>query len=161
MIALGIDTSTMRTSVGLVDDEGEIASFEITSSVNNSEDLTDMIADIFNKLDMDIQDVDLIGVGVGPGSYTGTRIAVTVARVLAQTLGKKIKAVSSLKSLAYHYEGDRIILSILDARRSRGYYGIYKNDFGNIQTLKEDSVDTLEDIEGELKGKKAIILGKD
>ncbi|CDZ75274.1 O-sialoglycoprotein endopeptidase [Peptoniphilus sp. ING2-D1G] len=161
MIVLGIDTSTMRTSVGLIKDEEEIASFEITSSVNNSEDLTDMIADIFNKLDIRIQDIDLIGVGVGPGSYTGTRIAVTVARVLAQTLDKKIKAVSSLKSLSYHYEGDRVILSILDARRARGYYGIYKNNSGNIKTVKEDSVDDFEHIKKELSGQKVVILGKD
>ncbi|WP_138160007.1 tRNA (adenosine(37)-N6)-threonylcarbamoyltransferase complex dimerization subunit type 1 TsaB [Peptoniphilus catoniae] len=159
MITLGLDTSTMRTSVGLAYDNEEIASFEITSSVNNSEDLVDMVDDIFNKLKITISDVDLIGVGIGPGSYTGTRIAVTVARTLAQALNKEIKAVSSLKSLALNYQGDRRVLSLVDARRNRAYYGLYKNSEGIPVDLSCDGVEEVESLRNRLKGERLLLLG--
>lgn len=160
MLTLGLDTSSMRSAVGLVKDGKELASFEISESVNSSEELVAMVSEIFKKLKYNIEDVDLIGVGVGPGSFTGSRIAVTVARVFAQTLDKEIKGVSSLKSLSLNYRGDRILLPILDARRNRGYYGIYKNNNG-IETIKEDSVDQLEEIREQVKGKEILLLGRD
>jgi tRNA threonylcarbamoyladenosine biosynthesis protein TsaB len=161
MLTLGLDTSSMRTAVGLVEDGKELASYEISGAINSSEELVTMVAEIFKKIKYEIEDLDLIGVGVGPGSYTGSRIAVTVARVFAQTLDKEIKAVSSLKSLCLNYEGDKIILPLLDARRNRAYYGIYKNKKANIETIKEDSVDELDKIKAQLMGEDVVILGRD
>ena len=160
MLTLGLDTSSMRSAVGLVKDGKELASFEISESVNSSEELVAMVSEIFKKLKYNIEDIDLIGVGIGPGSFTGSRIAVTVARVFAQTLDKEIKGVSSLKSLSLNYRGDRILLPILDARRNRGYYGIYKNN-NDLETIKEDSVDQLEEIREQVKGKEILLLGRD
>lgn len=159
MITLGIDTSTMRTSVGIVSDGEEIASYEITSSVNNSEDLVEMISEIFKKLDITIKDVDLFAVGVGPGSFTGTRIAVTVARTFAQTLDKEIIGVSSLKSLCLNYSGEGLLIPLIDARRNRAYFGLYKNE-KDLVTIKEDNVEDIDILIESIKEEKLVLLGK-
>lgn len=160
MKVLGIDTSTPKTCVGLIDDNREIASFELSGDMYNSEELVDMISDIFNKLNYKISDIDLIAVGVGPGSFTGTRIAVTIARTLAQTLNKKIKAVSSLKAMALNYKGNGIILPVVDARRDRAYYAVYENK-DSIKKLTGDSLKHIDEIILELKkfDEEIIVLG--
>ncbi|RVU55055.1 tRNA (adenosine(37)-N6)-threonylcarbamoyltransferase complex dimerization subunit type 1 TsaB [Anaerosphaera multitolerans] len=160
MRVLGIDTSTLKTCAGLIDDGKDIASFELSSNMFNSEELVEMVGDIFKKLDYKLKDIDLIAVGIGPGSFTGTRIAVTIARTFAQTLGIEIKGVSSLKAMALNYEGEGIILPLFDAKRGRAYYGIYKNQ-GEIENLKEDSLKHIDEIMEELREFKEeiVVLG--
>jgi tRNA threonylcarbamoyladenosine biosynthesis protein TsaB len=70
--------------------------------------------------------VDLIGVGVGPGSFTGLRIGVATARALAQGLRKPIAPVVSLRALAAGAgDRDRPLLALIDARRGQVFGGLY------------------------------------
>lgn len=158
MISLGIDTSTFKTSVGLVEDDREIASYELSANMYNSEEVVNMISEIFSKINFSIKDIDLISVGIGPGSFTGTRIAVTIARTLSQTLNKEIVGVSSLKAVAMTYEGSEFIVPLIDAKRNRAYFGIYKNS-DVIRTVKDDRLMDIDEIANELSGKAVVILG--
>lgn len=160
MKVLGIDTSTEKTCVGLIDNNREVASFELSANMFNSEELVEMVSNIFDKLEYKISDIDLVAVGVGPGSFTGTRIAVTIARTFAQTLGIKIKGVSSLKAMALNYEGEGIILPLFDAKRKRAYYGIYKNN-EKLETYREDSLKNIDEIIADLKNftEEVVVLG--
>jgi tRNA threonylcarbamoyladenosine biosynthesis protein TsaB len=70
--------------------------------------------------------VDLIGVGIGPGSFTGLRIGVATARALAQGLSKPIAPVVSLRALAAGApDGERPCLALIDARRGQVFGGLY------------------------------------
>jgi tRNA threonylcarbamoyladenosine biosynthesis protein TsaB len=72
--------------------------------------------------------VDLIGVGVGPGSFTGLRIGVATARALAQGAGTPIAAVGTLAALARggtQIAGSRAVLALVDARRGEGFAALF------------------------------------
>ena len=78
--------------------------------------------------DLTPQDVNLIGVNVGPGSFTGIRAALTVAKVMAQELSIKIVPVKSLEILSKINTTDKEPLVIMDARRSMAYVYTNGND---------------------------------
>lgn len=88
MKVLGFDTSTMTTSVSIIEDENMLALYSLQGSVYHSESLSDMVNNILNKFDFDLSQIDLISVGIGPGSFTGIRIGLTFAKVMAQVLKK-------------------------------------------------------------------------
>lgn len=148
MLTLGIDTSTMTATVGLSDGDKEIVSYEITEGVFNSEELTDMIDDIFSHIKYTIKDVELFAVGVGPGSFTGTRIAVTMARTFAQILKKPIVGVSSLRAMSM-IDSDDDVLVLVDAKRKRAYYGLYSNDGKKV--IQEDAIKNIDEILEDIK----------
>lgn len=143
MLTLGIDTSTMTATVGLSDGEKEIVSYEITEGVFNSEELIDMINDMFSHVKYDLKDVELFAVGVGPGSFTGTRIAVTIARTFAQVMNKPIVGVSSLRAMSM-IDTNEDVLVLVDAKRKRAYYGMYSKN-GKEELIK-DSVLEIDNI---------------
>lgn len=143
MLTLGIDTSTMTATVGLSDGDKEIVSYEITEGVFNSEELTDMIDDMFSHVKYTIKDVELFAVGVGPGSFTGTRIAVTMARTFAQILKKPIVGVSSLRAMSM-IDQDEDVLVLVDAKRKRAYYGLYSNNGKDV--VQEDGLRNIDEI---------------
>ncbi len=87
------------------------------------------------------QAIGLLGVGRGPGSFTGVRVAVTAAKVLADALRLPLVAPDSLKVLAAGAgeEGDTVFAAI-DARRGEVYHALYCIDHGHPRVLMEPSV---------------------
>lgn len=142
MKVLGIDTSTKTTSVGLVEDGKIIAEYSLTGLVAHSESVTDMIDEIFKKFNFEIKDIDLLAVGIGPGSFTGLRIGVTIAKVLAFTLQKEIIGVSSLVANSMKDRG--VVATIADANRNKLYASIIKNE-DEMEILMEDTLISVED----------------
>ncbi len=155
MKVLGIDTSTKTTAVGLIEDNETLAEYNLTGLIRHSESVTDMIDEIFKKFDFDINDIDLIAVGVGPGSFTGLRIGITIAKVLAFTLKKDIIGVSSLVANAMKDRGT--VATIVDAKRKNLYVSIVKNE-GEIEVLMEDKIMPVEVFKETLKDYKDVIL---
>ncbi len=101
-------------------------------ALNLSKDLSTFTVDEVNKMFQEVhlepQDIDKIIVVNGPGSFTGIRIGVTLAKIFAFTLHKKITTISSLEAMKESIETDKIIVPIIDARRKCCYAAIYKND---------------------------------
>jgi tRNA threonylcarbamoyladenosine biosynthesis protein TsaB len=86
-----------------------------------------MIDYLFKTIQIDINDIDYIACANGPGSFTGLRIGIATAKGLAHSLGKKIIPVPTLDALAYNvFDTCKIIVPIIDARRSHVYTSIYK-----------------------------------
>ena len=138
MKVLGFDTSTMTTSVSIIEDENMLALYSLQGSVYHSESLSDMVNNILNKFDFDLSQIDLISVGIGPGSFTGIRIGLTFAKVMAQVLKKDIVAVSSLKACAIKEDG--LVGSIIDARRGLIYACLMEDG----KVLMDDTIIELE-----------------
>ncbi len=164
MIWLGIDTANTPLSVAIVKD-GEILVEENTSlAINHSLRAMPAIEEIFTKVGIMPSDIDAIAVSEGPGSYTGVRIGVTIAKTLAWTLKKPLVAVSSLKSIAANgvfFNG--LICPIIDARREHVYAGAYQSINGKLKVIIEDGHYALDELVEELKKleQPVLFIGKD
>ena len=86
MKILAFDTATMETTCALVEDEKVVAEASVNSKASHSEGLIAMIENMLCAADWAMEDVDLIATGVGPGSFTGLRISVVLAKVFAKSL---------------------------------------------------------------------------
>ena len=103
-------------------------------------------------LDVKKQDIHLLAVANGPGSFTGVRIGVVTIKAMAYALNVPIVEVSSLMSLAYTInEQSAVVCPIMDARNRQVYAGIYKISANSIETLYPDAGVTVETLAENLK----------
>lgn len=122
MRILGIDTSTMAASVAVIEDNQLVCEYTINTKKTHSQKLMPMIENILKESDLNINDIDLIGICVGPGSFTGLRIGMATAKAIAHVNNIPIVGVTSLEMLAANMNlCDKKICSILDAQRNQVY----------------------------------------
>lgn len=138
MKILAFDTSNKPLTVAVVDDGNVLATLESTEKKTHSVSLLPDIQQALKQAKLSIDEIDLIAVAQGPGSYTGVRIAVTVAKTLAFTLKKDLVGVSSLKVLAADGDQDKILVPLMDARNDNAFAGVYQYQKGNLVNLVED-----------------------
>ncbi len=122
MISLLIDTSNTNLAVGIAKDHSLIAEVQYEAWQRQSEFLIQEIDKLFAENNITKDDIDEIIVAKGPGSYTGVRIAMTVAKVMAFALKKPLYLVSSLE--VYKAKEGRSIC-LMNARSKRSYVGVY------------------------------------
>lgn len=134
-----LDTSDKYLTVGVALDDEVIYSTSFEAWQRQSEFLVVEIKKAIEQVNISLKDIDTIVTGIGPGSYTGVRIALTFAKVLASTANVKIKTVSSIALL-----GDTSIsfVGLINARSKRSYIGIY--DKGNV--VLKDTIKTNEEV---------------
>ena len=131
MIDLFIDTSSSDVSIALLLD-GKIISSKVGSFVNqHSIYTTSFLEDVLNEAGLKPGDVDRIMVVNGPGSFTGIRIGVTIAKVYAYLLKKDVICISSLKMRAISIEHD-YCMSLIDARNGNYYMGLYDKNNSDV-----------------------------
>jgi tRNA threonylcarbamoyl adenosine modification protein YeaZ len=90
------------------------------------------IKKMFSSIKMSLNDIDKIIVVNGPGSFTGIRIAITIAKTIAWSLRKKISTISSLDAMALSTTGYDYIIPYIDAKRDYGYFGVYDKNNNTI-----------------------------
>lgn len=134
-----LDTTAKYLVVGLASEDKVLDTIQYIAWQRQSEFAIQEVENILKKNNTSVKEITRIVVTNGPGSYTGIRIALTIAKVFALALDIKICVVSSLQAIA-GANGKKIAL--LDARSQRAYYGIYNNGIKEVN----DSVDTIENI---------------
>jgi len=124
---LTIDTTTKVTAVSLAEDGRLIAESFLHTAKTHSERLIPMLDQLLTAASWTLQELEMIGVVRGPGSFTGIRIGIATAQGLAQVLKLPLLAVLSLDALAWAGLG-RVedIVPILDARKSEWYTARYR-----------------------------------
>lgn len=137
MILLNFDTALNKTYVAISNDGNLLTSKFVENTEDNyhSAFLLSTIKEILKENNLTPKDVDLIGVNVGPGSFTGIRAALTVAKVMAQELNIKIVPIESLRILSKLNKTDKKSIVIMDARRSMAY--VYKDDEIKLVNISE------------------------
>ena len=130
MLILGIDTSTKICTCSIFDSEnGVIAETSLSVKKNHSNIVMPIIDNLFKISDLTINDIDKIAVAIGPGSFTGVRIALGIAKGLAMALNKPLIAVNELDILEAIASGnENEIIPLIDARKERVYYK-YQNKY--------------------------------
>ncbi|MGX4764842.1 tRNA (adenosine(37)-N6)-threonylcarbamoyltransferase complex dimerization subunit type 1 TsaB [Bacillus mojavensis] len=139
MTILAIDTSNYTLGIALLRDNTVIAEYITYLKKNHSVRAMPAVHSLLNDCDLTPQDLSKIVVAKGPGSYTGVRIGVTIAKTLAWSLNIPISAVSSLEALAAngrHFDG--LISPIFDARRGQVYTGLYEYKNGLLEQAFQD-----------------------
>ena len=160
MLVLAIDTATKIGSVALYDDKiGVIGELNIYVKINHSAVIMSMIDNLFKMTKLTINDVDRIAITVGPGSFTGIRIGVAVAKGLCYGTEKSIVGINELDLLANNIEGFQgEIVSLIDARKERVYYSIYEKN-SELKRVSDYKDGEIRELLENLKGKTPIFCG--
>lgn len=147
MISLFIDTSTQRLIIGIYHNNKQI----YYNCENTSNDLSSKVLpclkEALESIKLTCQDIDNIYVVNGPGSFTGIRVGVTIAKTLAWSLNKKIFPVSELMLLATTDTDKNYIVPMIDARRGYVYGAIYDR---NQQPILKDCYIKLEELKNKV-----------
>lgn len=147
MITLFIDTSLQDVSIALVKDSKLLSKIVNHSPKEHSIYTTKFIEDILKENNLKPNDVEEVIVVNGPGSFTGIRIGVTIAKIYAYLLKINIKTITSLKVRTLGFKGD-YFLSTIDAKHNNYYIGLYDKDYNTI--LEEfNNIDRVEELKKE------------
>lgn len=162
MTMLAIDTSNQALGVALYDEaENKIIGEYITNlKKNHSIRIMPAIQKVMSDCEKTPADVTKMIVAKGPGSYTGVRIGVTIAKTLAWSLKIPLVGVSSLEILAAgagrYFSG--FTAPIFDARRGQVYSGLYQYQNGKITAIQGDQLVMMADYAAELASQENPVL---
>ncbi len=118
-VVLGFDTSGPYCGAALFRDQDVPSALYEDMVKGQAERLMPMIDEVLSDSGTSLNDLDAIGVGIGPGNFTGIRICVSAARGLALSLGIPAIGVTTLEAAAFATEGPRLIAH--EARQGRAY----------------------------------------
>lgn len=145
MKILGLDTSTLMTTCGVMEDDNLIGEFSLALDMSHSEGLVPMIKSVLDNLNLNINDMDGFAIAIGPGSFTGLRIGLATAKAFSHATNKPIVAVSSLQALALNVVGHKVVVPMMDARRDRVFSAIYDLSQTDVKTLlKPNAIEVLD-----------------
>ena len=147
MIILGFESTAKAASVALVDGDKTLAVYSIDNGLTQSELLLPMAQSILSSVKLSFDDVDLFTAAVGPGSFTGVRIGVSLVKGLSFGKNKKTVAVSSLEALAENLSGlSGLIVPVMDARRNQVYTALFKSGADGINRITDDAAISIDEL---------------
>lgn len=152
MLILGIDTATPIASVGITRN-GEVLAEESLGEracgprVTHTETLLPLIGRVLDQAGVTLPEIEGIGVSIGPGSFTGLRIALGTVKGFAYAMGQKVVGVTTLAALARTgnaWEGkewEGLVCPLLDARKGEIYAALFRRAYdGQLVQLLPDQV---------------------
>lgn len=160
MKILAIDTSNNVLGISLVDNEKVLGEHITNVKINHSVRVIPAIEHLMKECEIKPSELTKIVVAKGPGSYTGVRIGVTIAKTLAWTLNIPLVGVSSLEILAAsvgrYFHGS--ISPLFDARRGQVYTGLYQYNEEKLSVIVKDQLVLSKDWAAELQKRSDNIL---
>lgn len=162
MIVLGIDTSGYANAVGVVDSGCVLADRLYEAKTDSLEQIVDNIESTLTSAGLEIDDVQGIGVGLGPGSWTGIRVGVTVGKMLAFSTGRPVAGIATLEALAYAVCNDsKLICPVVNVGSGDAVYAAFYRIENDDVTQNGDYY--VGDIKGllELIEEPCIIVGQE
>ena len=152
MKVLGLDTSSNATSIAVIEDNKLICEYTVNTKTTHSQKLMPMIENMLKISEINVNDMDIIAICQGPGSFTGLRIGMATAKALSHVNNLPIVGVNSLELLAGNMDlSDKKICSILDAQRTQVYMGQYKFENNKLVEIKSVDVVEIDELLEELK----------
>lgn len=143
MKILYLDTSSSFLYAGIVENDKLINQIQRKLDKDLSTYALYEIRNLLNQCNMKPRDIDKIIAVNGPGSFTGIRIGLTIAKTLAWTLNKEITVISSLEAMALSKSDYKYYIPLIDARRGFVYAGIYDESYNQVlknQYIKLDAL---------------------
>ena len=140
MKILAIDTTSNICSTALLEDDKKIDENTINNGLTHSENLMPLIAELLKRNKLNLSQINLITVCVGPGSFTGIRIGIASVKAMAEVYKIPVAEVTSLESLAKSVTKNETIVALIDARNNQVYSGIFDE---NIKLKEEYMADDI------------------
>jgi tRNA threonylcarbamoyladenosine biosynthesis protein TsaB len=162
MLVLGLETSTARSSIALVDREGVVASASLGVPRRHGEFLAPAIAFCCEQAGQRPDDITGVAVGLGPGLYTGLRVGIALAQTFAAARHLPAVGLSGLDVVAFQARYVRRLLCVaLDARRGEVFHAFYRAAPGGVQRQGELRVGRPETLAAEIEaaGEDVLVLG--
>lgn len=145
MIILALDSCYGICSVAIQINGQTISSIKESVKHKQAELLLPMIESALRKAQLKYVDLEYVAVTIGPGSFTGIRIGLSVAYAIVTTLAKPIIGITSLESIAWQHREDQQIICALDAGRNQFYFQQFNNQkaIGKPNLIKRDELEKL------------------
>jgi len=156
MKILAIDTTSKICSTAILEDEKVIDENTINNGLTHSENLMPLIVELLERNNINLSEINLISVCVGPGSFTGIRIGIATIKPMAEVYNIPIASVTSLECLAVLNKADTII-SLIDARNDQVYAGIFDENVKLKEEYMADDINIV--LEKVSKYENAIFVG--
>ena len=152
MISLCMDSAYKQLVLGLYKDKELLAGISLEAFKKQSETIFVELNRLLKETNLDYKDIDRVIITKGPGSYTGIRIAMTIAKVLCSQMHKELYTISTMQLYAGIEKQANVIL---DARSQRAYVAHVEDGQiqGNIQVL------TLDEVKKFIETNPGILLG--
>lgn len=144
-LILCIESATKNCSVALFTD-GKLISKkeEVSLNYSHAEQLNVFIVEVLSSANISMQQLDVIAVSKGPGSYTGLRIGVSTAKGLCYSLGVPLIAIDTLQSMAFAMAQKNndaaLFCPMIDARRMEVFAAIFDNNSIEVRGVQADIV---------------------
>ena len=139
---LCIETATSVCSVALCRGEKILAFRETNLGFSHAEKLTVFISEVLKEAEVNLSDIEAVAVSSGPGSYTGLRIGVSVAKGLCFAADKPLISISTLEAMAsgalrhnVSFNSDALLCPMIDARRMEVYCALFDSQIKSIQPI--------------------------
>jgi tRNA threonylcarbamoyladenosine biosynthesis protein TsaB len=159
---LGIDSSSIVTTIAVVNEEKLMSEYIVNNKKTHSEKMMVVLKKVLDDLGITVNDLDVIGVAKGPGSFTGIRIGMACAQGIAHVLNKPMVGVNTLDGLAYNLMGNKdLICPVINAQRQELYTSLYCYKDGELERLWEYKLIKADKLVKELSNlnKKVVTLG--
>ena len=144
--SLAIDTSTTRLTIACEND-GNFYEYSMDNCIDHAKNIFSNINDLLFEAQLDIKDLDYISIGIGPGRFSGLRVAASAVQAIAYTHKKNVVTVSSLSNIALvaikQFSIDRVLVAT-DAGNNKIFSGSYQID--ELETIKANVKDSLIEI---------------
>jgi len=151
LLILGIDTATAQVSVAIGGHEGVLASTQSVRGKQHAEILTPAIEFTCKQARIELSEISVVAVDLGPGLFTGLRVGVAAAKAMAYALRVPMIGVPSLDLVAFPVRySPKLIVAAVDARRGELFTAFYRQVPGGIQRLTPHHVVSPEDLASEL-----------
>lgn len=157
MICLFFDTSSDLLKVSLIKENKIIFDKELHTKNDHSSYLVPTIDEAFKSNNIDFKELDEIIVGNGPGSFTGTRISIAVAKTYAFSFNIPVYMISSLEELIYDNDGYDFYVPIIEEKKENLYFSIFDKDKKRVMDDTYSSTEYMYKKLEELDGKILLI----
>jgi tRNA threonylcarbamoyladenosine biosynthesis protein TsaB len=136
MHVLAIDTSTAQVAVAIGGRDRVLGELRLVGGRRHAEQLVPAIRQLSTETGVALGELTMVAVGIGPGLFTGLRVGVTTAAVMAQALRIPVVGVPSLDLVAHPLRHtSRAVVAVLDARRHEVFHAVYRPAPGGLERM--------------------------
>ncbi len=143
MKILAIDTASKICSVAILEEEQIIDEINLHNGHTHSENLMPIMAEILDKNNLTLENIDLLSCSTGPGSFTGIRIGIATIKAIAEVVRIPVIGVTSLETLARSDESEKVKIALIDARNNQVYCGVFGEKYEKKEEFMADDIENI------------------